>query len=83
MAWPTRPALEDPEGTAKKLRKALADRTNDVKQCLEFVIDHLAHETPMAFLAQVNLSIMARESGFDPALPDRGMLWAFNDPFAD
>ena len=37
----------------------------------------------MAFLAQVNLSVMAREAGFDPSLPDRGMLWAFNDPFAD
>nr|WP_245304443.1 DUF1963 domain-containing protein [Rhizobium aethiopicum] len=39
--------------------------------------------TPMVFLAQVNLSVMAREAGFDPSLPDSGMLWALIDPFAD
>ncbi|MEB2844322.1 DUF1963 domain-containing protein [Endobacterium cereale] len=37
----------------------------------------------MAFLAQVDLAAMAQEPGFDPILPDRGMLWAFNDPFGD
>ena len=85
IAWPTRPALADPEATADRLHKMLANRggDDDLASCLEFVIDHLAYETPMAFLAQVNLSVMAREPGFDPCLPDRGMLWAFNDPFAD
>lgn len=85
IAWPTRPALADPEGTANSLRRTLANRAgaDDVAPCLEFVIEQLRYETPMAFLAQVNLSVMAREPGFDPSLPDRGMLWAFNDPFAD
>ncbi|UXS45928.1 YwqG family protein [Agrobacterium tumefaciens] len=85
IIWPTRPALADPNGTAKRLRTMLTNRPggDDVAQCVEFVIEHLAHETPMAFLAQVNLSVMANEPGFDPSLPDRGMLWAFNDPFAD
>ena len=83
--WPTRPALADLDGTVQRLRKSLANRagTDDVAPCLEFVIDHLAHETPMAFLAQINLSVLACEPGFDPSLPDCGMLWAFNDPFAD
>lgn len=49
----------------------LIDRAggDDMAQCVEFVIEHLAHETPMAFLAQVNLSVTAREPGFDPSLP--------------
>ncbi|MGV1776803.1 DUF1963 domain-containing protein [Agrobacterium fabrum] len=85
IAWPTRPALADPNGTAKRLRTMLTNRAggDDVAQCVELIIEHLALETPMAFLAQVNLSVMANEPGFDPSLPDRGMLWAFNDPFAD
>ncbi|MBB3428315.1 hypothetical protein FHT85_005340 [Rhizobium sp. BK312] len=85
IIWPTRPALADPDGTAKRLRKNLTNGAgaDDVVSCVEFVIEHLAYETPMAFLAQVNLSVMAREAGFDPSLPDRGMLWASNDPFAD
>lgn len=85
IVWPMRPALADPDGTAKRLRKILADRggNENVASCVEFIIEHLAYETPMAFLAQVNLSDMAREPGFDPSLPDHGMLWAFNDPFAD
>lgn len=85
IIWPTRPALADPDGTAKRLRTSLTNGAgaDETEPCVEFVIEHLAHETPMAFLAQVNLSVIAREPGFDPSLPDRGMLWAFNDPFAD
>lgn len=79
IVWPTRPALADPDGTAEKLRAS----ANMSAPCANFVINHLAREMPMAFLAQVDLAAMALEPGFDPVLPDRGMLWAFNDPFGD
>lgn len=82
--WPTRAALADPDGTAKKLHASFADRA-DIEvaaPCIDFLINQLAREMPMSFLAQVDLAAMSREPGFDPALPDRGMLWAFNDPFA-
>ncbi len=82
--WPTRPALADPYGTAKKLHASFAARAaNEIAaHCIDFLINNLAREMPMAFLAQIDLAVMSREPGFDPALPDRGMLWAFNDPFA-
>lgn len=77
IAWPTRPALADPDGMAKSLRKTIANRAgaDRMAPCIGFVIEQMACETPMAFLAQVNLSVMAHEPGFDPSLPDRRMLW--------
>lgn len=81
LTWPMRPPVSDSARAAQRIRATAA--SPDAAACADFTIDLLASETPMAFLAQINLNEMAQQSGFDPALPDRGMLWAFNDPFAD
>ncbi|MFS4436816.1 DUF1963 domain-containing protein [Paracoccaceae bacterium GXU_MW_L88] len=81
LAWPVRPPLADCERYAQLLRDSIVLPEQEV--FVDFAIDLLGKPFPMAFLAQVDLEAMAHEQGFDPALPDRGMLWAFNDSFAD
>ena len=42
--------------------------------------DAVRRPMPLAFVAQVNLSALASLPGFDPRLPDHGVLTLFNDP---
>lgn len=40
----------------------------------------LGRPFPLAFIAQLDLAKLSREAGFDPAFPDSGYLWVFEDP---
>ena len=78
LAWPERPPL-DAVQAAEAARGLAAVGEWEAKARVQA---DLGRAVPLAFLAQIDLAAMAAAPGFDPALPDRGHLWAFHDVHA-
>ncbi|MGI2032773.1 DUF1963 domain-containing protein [Rhizobium panacihumi] len=68
--WPTRPALSNEEDGAPTTTRDVYHQLREAARRKEF---------PLAFFAQLNLSILSLEAGFDLDLPDSGMLYIFED----
>lgn len=68
--WPTRKALShDPERRSTASDDLYRQRREEARQ----------REFPLAFFAQLDLTALSREAGFDPDLPDSGILYIFED----
>lgn len=70
--WPVRPAFAPSPHEPKNWRRTRPDLAR-----------WIGAPQPLSFLAQVNLTEVARYGGTETGLPDRGMLWFFRDMIHD
>lgn len=96
--WPHRPAYANADKLAAERRKEAqrylleADQPNSWmtheigRLCHDEAMaraDAVGHRFPLAFLAQIDLAALSRETGFDRALPHEGRLLLFYDFWND
>ncbi|XUY27751.1 DUF1963 domain-containing protein [Agrobacterium sp. rho-8.1] len=72
MAWPTRPSWSPSPGIVESVKYNGSLYSSLWRRAVSKVF-------PLAFFAQLDLDVMALQAGFDIDLPDRGMLYVFED----